>query len=122
LPPHVFAIDDVSHDWLFPRMTAAVHHGGAGTVGAAARAGVPSVVIPFLMDQFFWGWRLHKIGVAPKPIPHKKILAENLTRAVTEALENRRLRDRAAELGAAIRDEDGSAEAAQFIEDVGARR
>jgi UDP:flavonoid glycosyltransferase YjiC (YdhE family) len=116
LPSNVFAIDDIPHDWLFPKMAVAVHHGGAGTVGAAARAGTPSVVIPFLMDQFFWGWRLNKLGAAPKPIPHKKMSAEKLAHAVTEALRNQKLRGRVAELAAAARNEDGLTVAAEFIE------
>jgi sterol 3beta-glucosyltransferase len=122
LPANVLAIDSVPHNWLFPKMAAAVHHGGAGTAGAAARAGIPSVIVPFLMDQFFWGWRLNKLGVAPKPLPHAKISAEKLSHAVTEALTNRKLRERAAELGAAVRAEDGLTVAAEFIEGTTFRR
>jgi sterol 3beta-glucosyltransferase len=64
LPPDVFVLGDTPHDWLFPRTGAIVHHGGAGTSHAAARAGVPSVVVPFAGDQFFWSDRLVKAGVA----------------------------------------------------------
>jgi sterol 3beta-glucosyltransferase len=68
------------------------------------------------MDQFFWGWRLNKLGAAPKPIPHKKMSAEKLAHAVTEALSNQKLRGRVAELAAAVRNEDGLTVAAEFIE------
>ena len=122
LPRNVFAVDAVPHDWLFPRMAAAVHHGGAGTVAAAARAGIPSVVTPFLMDQFFWGWRLHKLGVAPKPLPHKTLSVAKLSNAVAKALSDQKLRERAAELGAAILDEDGSRTAGEFIEGANIKR
>ena len=54
----VFAIDHVPHDWLFPRVELAVHHGGAGTTAAAIRAGIPSVVVPFFGDQNYWAWCL----------------------------------------------------------------
>ena len=47
----VFFVDDVPHSWLFPRMAAVVHHGGAGTTGAGFRAGVPSLIAPFAGDQ-----------------------------------------------------------------------
>jgi UDP:flavonoid glycosyltransferase YjiC (YdhE family) len=53
--PNVYVIDDVPHDWLFARCRAVCHHGGAGTTSAGLRAGLPTVVVPFFGDQFFWG-------------------------------------------------------------------
>ena len=50
---NVFLIEDVPHDWLFCRVSAVVHHGGAGTTAVAMAAGKPSVVVPFFGDQFF---------------------------------------------------------------------
>jgi UDP:flavonoid glycosyltransferase YjiC (YdhE family) len=64
LPPGVFVLGDTPHDWLFPRLALVVHHGGAGTSHAAARAGVPSVVVPFAGDQFFWARRMAERGIA----------------------------------------------------------
>ena len=42
---------------------------GAGTTGAGLRAGVPAVVVPFAMDQGFWGSRVAALGVGPPPVP-----------------------------------------------------
>jgi sterol 3beta-glucosyltransferase len=53
LPDTVFIVDSISHSWLFPRVAAVVHHGGAGTTAAGLRAGVPAIVIPFFGDQPF---------------------------------------------------------------------
>lgn len=64
LPSNFFVIGDTPHDWLFPRCALVVHHGGAGTAHAAARAGVPSVILPFAGDQFFWARRLEELGAA----------------------------------------------------------
>lgn len=61
-------IDEAPHDWLLPRVVAAVHHGGIGTVAAALRPGVPQVVRPFLDGQPFWADRLHRLGVSPNPL------------------------------------------------------
>src|SRR5258708_9892738 len=69
LPDSVLAIEPCPHDWLFPRVAAAVHHGGAGTTAAALRAGVPSVVVPFFADQPFWAWRGSAPGAGPPPPP-----------------------------------------------------
>jgi UDP:flavonoid glycosyltransferase YjiC (YdhE family) len=107
LPDHVFMIDDVPHDWLFPQMAAVVHHGGAGTTAAGLRAGVPAVIVPFFADQPFWGNRVAALNVGPKPILHRQLSVERLTQAMNEATHNPEMRRRAAALGVAIRAEDG---------------
>jgi sterol 3beta-glucosyltransferase len=53
LPREIFSIDWVPFDWLFPRVAAVVHHGGAGTTAAGLRAGRPTIIVPFFLDQFF---------------------------------------------------------------------
>jgi vancomycin aglycone glucosyltransferase len=57
------AIGDVDHEKLFPRVAMAVHHGGAGTTSAAARAGTAQVVVPHMYDQFYWAHRVRALGV-----------------------------------------------------------
>ena len=64
LPDSIFRVDSVPHDWLFPRVAAVVHHGGAGTTAAGLRAGLPTVIVPFTVDQPFWGWRVHELDPA----------------------------------------------------------
>ncbi len=71
LPGEVFVTGAVPHDWLFPRMAAVVHHGGAGTTGAGLRAGVPSIIVPGANDQPFWGRRVEALGAGPAPIPRR---------------------------------------------------
>src|SRR5690606_20447509 len=73
LPESVFPIESAPHDWLFPRVAAVVHHGGAGTTAAGLRVGKPTVVCPFFGDQPFWGRRIFELGVGPEPIPQKKL-------------------------------------------------
>lgn len=116
LPSHVFAIDEAPHDWLFPRMAAIIHHAGAGTTGAALRAGKPSVAVPFLLDQFFWAWRLHEIGVAPKTVPYRKLTAETLGTALTEALSDEAIQAKATALNEKVRAENGVDKAIAIIE------
>lgn len=107
----VFFADSLPHEWLFPRMAAVVHHGGAGTTGTALRAGVPSVVVPFTMDQPFWGSRVEALGAGPKPIPRKSLTEQRLADALRAATGDAPMRERAAALGAQLRAEDGVAEA-----------
>jgi UDP:flavonoid glycosyltransferase YjiC (YdhE family) len=113
--PNVYFLDSAPHSWLFPCMSAIVHHGGAGTTAAGLRAGVPSVIVPHIADQFFWGKRLAGLGVAAQPIPRKKLTADKLAAGIHAALDPA-MRARAAELGAKIRAEDGVGNAVRLIE------
>ncbi|MBZ0297475.1 MAG: glycosyltransferase, partial [Anaerolineae bacterium] len=72
LPETIFKLDQAPHDWLFPRMSAVVHHGGAGTTAAGLRAGRPTIICTFIADQPFWGQRVHALGAGSKPIPQKQ--------------------------------------------------
>ena len=67
MPDYALEIEAAPHDWLFPRMRAVVHHGGAGTTAAGLRAGVPAQVLPFFGDQPYWGERIAALGVGPAP-------------------------------------------------------
>jgi sterol 3beta-glucosyltransferase len=111
-------INDVPHHWLFPQMAAVVHHGGAGTTGAALRSGVPSIVVPFSFDQHFWGDRVAKMGVGPRPLPYPKLTAQSLAAAITQAIGDPGMRERAAGLGANIQQEQGTAQALEHIHRV----
>ncbi len=114
LPANVHLLADTPHGWLFPRPMLAIYHGGAGTAHAVARAGVPSVVVPFAGDQFFWADRLQKLGAAPAPVPAKGLSADRLARAIGEATSNAP-RASAATLAASIAREDGLGEAVTAI-------
>jgi UDP:flavonoid glycosyltransferase YjiC (YdhE family) len=103
----VFVAESVPHEWLFPRMSAVVHHGGAGTTAAGFRSGVPAIVVPFTMDQPFWASRVAALGAGPTPIPRKRLTVQALADALRVATNDRAMRERAATLGALIREEDG---------------
>jgi len=115
LPDHIYAVESAPHEWLFPRVAAVVHHGGAGTTAAGLRAGVPSVIIPFFADQPYWGWRIHALGVGPKPIMRKELTAKRLAEAITRTVADEEMRRHAAELGEQIRAEDGIGTAVAII-------
>jgi UDP:flavonoid glycosyltransferase YjiC (YdhE family) len=117
-PDSVFMLDGAPFSWLFPRVAAVVHHGGAGTTAAGLRAGVPSVVIPFFGDQPYWGQRVADLGVGPAPIPRQKLTAERLAQAITAAVGDPAMQQRAAELGARIRAEDGIARAVAVVQQL----
>jgi UDP:flavonoid glycosyltransferase YjiC (YdhE family) len=111
----ILVVDAVPHDWLFPRVAAVVHHGGAGTTGAGLRAGKPTVICPFVGDQSFWGWRVAALGAGPQPIPQLRLTAERLAEAIHTAVTDAKMQERAAALGAIIRVENGVERAATYI-------
>jgi sterol 3beta-glucosyltransferase len=118
LPSTVIAVRDVPHEWLLPRMRAIVHHGGAGTTGAALRAGVPSIVVPLGFDQPFWGRRVYALGVGPRPISRRRLTASWLAQAIQTATTDGAMRARAADLGTALRAEHGVEVAVAEIEAI----
>lgn len=116
LPETVLMVDHVPHDWLFPQMAAAVHHGGAGTTGASLRAGIPTLIIPHFADQPFWGERVRKLGVGPAPIPKKRVTAAALAAGIRAAVADPVMQERARQLGRQIQAEDGVTQAVALIE------
>jgi sterol 3beta-glucosyltransferase len=116
IPEDIFILESAPHSWLFPRMAAVVHHGGAGTTAAGLKAGVPSILIPFSNDQFAWGRRVYELGVASKPIPRKKLTAENLSEAIRSVFTDE-IRTAARQLGFKIQSENGAEKAARIISD-----
>jgi sterol 3beta-glucosyltransferase len=112
---HIHVIEGAPHAQLFPLISACVHHGGAGTTGAALREGKPSVICPFFGDQPFWGRRIEALGVGPAPIDIRKMKTASLAAAIRAVTGNDIMRRRAMELGARIRREDGVATAIGFL-------
>lgn len=115
LPDNIFLLDSAPHDWLFPKMAAIVHHGGAGTTAAALRAGVPSVVVPFFGDQPFWGDRVYQLGTSPAPIPKAKLTVERLVAAITTAVADVNMRKQAKVIANEIQVEDGVKQAVAIL-------
>jgi sterol 3beta-glucosyltransferase len=120
LPANVLRIAHVPHDWLFPKMSTVVHHGGAGTTHAAARAGVPAVVLPFAADQFFWAKRLEALGVAPPMLAHRELNPVRLSERL-EAARSDGMRERARQVAMAMSTENGVANAVERIDAWGER-
>lgn len=115
LPGNFFVTGDTPHDWLFPKTSLVIHHGGSGTSHSACRAGVPSVVVPFAGDQFFWADRLRNAGVAARVPSGKSLQIADLAQSIAIA-ESEPVRLRARTLGKQMRAETGVANAVSAIE------
>lgn len=103
---NIFPIEYIPHDWLYKRVKAAIHHGGAGTTSASLHAGIPTIAMPLAIDQFFWGERIQKLG-AGLSIPQRKLNEQNLAQAITEILNNKEMGTKAKAISNALNKEDG---------------
>lgn len=79
-------IDDVNHEKLLPRVAAIVHHGGAGTTTAAARAGIAQVIIPHNYDQFYWAHRVQQLGVGVSGLTRNELTSDRLVEVLRRSL------------------------------------
>ncbi|EYF08199.1 glycosyltransferase [Chondromyces apiculatus] len=121
LPDTFFQIDSAPHDWLFPRVAAVVTHGGAGSVAASLRAGRPTLVVPHMSDQIYWGRRVAELQLGPSPIPRPRLRADRLAEAIA-LTSDPAIRRNAEAMGAKIRAEDGVTTAVDAIEGIIAAR
>jgi sterol 3beta-glucosyltransferase len=115
LPDTVYCIESVPFEWLFPKVSAVIHHGGAGTTATGLQAGIPTITVPSFMDQPFWGQRVADLGVGPLPIPLKRLSVSEVEDAINIVLQDEDMRHRATELGAQLKTEEGIAAAVEVI-------
>ena len=113
---NIFCTEYVPHQWLFPKASCVVHHGGAGTTASVCRAKVPSVVVPHIGDQFYWGKRLLDLGVAPRSLPRRNLTAKRLAQRIEKVLETPTMKERTRALGTQMESEDGLTTAVEMIE------
>lgn len=115
-------VEEVPYDLLFPRVSMVVHHGGIGTMAAAAKAGVPQAAFPFMADQFMNRIEMIKIGISPQTASFKKLSARHLIRVITEGLTDTRYREKAVEIAGKINDHEGTELTAGVIARIGLRK
>lgn len=111
----VMFIEAAPHSWLFPQVSAVVHHGGCGTTAAGLLAGKPNIICPFFGDQPLWGRQVERLGVGPSPIPQKRLTVESICHAIDTVMNDSTMRENAAALGRRLREENGTSNAVAFI-------
>ena len=109
-------VDEVPHPLLFTRLAAVVHHGGSGTTATAALAGVPQIIVPHILDQYYWGERVYRCGLGPKPLRRSQLTAERLAKAISECVSGQRYYGRASEIAEALKKQDSRRLAVAYIE------
>jgi sterol 3beta-glucosyltransferase len=117
----VHVVDDLPHDRILPGVAGVVHHGGAGTTGRGLVHGRPTLALPVMGDQFFWGHRLRSLGAGPEPLPLAKVDRRSLADRLRGLVSDRSYQARARAVGDRLRGEDGAGLAASWVERFAAR-
>ena len=102
----IFFIKKYPHLKLFPNMAAVIHHGGAGTTATTAISGVPQIIIPHILDQYYWGNQVYRAKLGPRPIWRSKLTSEKLAGAIRECQSNETIRQKAREAASIIKQQD----------------
>lgn len=118
--PQILTLDEAPHDLLFPRVSAVVHHGGAGTTAAGLRAGRPTLVAPVLGDQAFWGQRVAALGAGPEPVALRKLTVPVLADRLRQLVVDPQFSRQAAAVADRLRQEDGTGTAVRVLENIAA--
>jgi vancomycin aglycone glucosyltransferase len=112
----VLTVDNVPHSLIFPKVAAALHHGGAGTTTAAARAGVPQVLLPHILDQYYWAHRVEVLGLGPRALPIERVTFEALCDRISLAINDPLIRERVNRLAPAVAARNGVTAAVEHLE------
>jgi sterol 3beta-glucosyltransferase len=117
--PNIFYADYIPFTWLFRQVSAVVHHGGAGTISLALRAGKPTWVMGFGVDQVFRGTQAHELGVGPEPIQigSKEMTLEVITERLQD-LTKEQYEIKAKEVAKKLKKENGCIKACDIIEKI----
>jgi sterol 3beta-glucosyltransferase len=118
LPPFIKMIGHAPHGWLFNQASLIIHHGGVGTTAACLRAGVPSIVVPWMIDQPAWGNLTMQHGTTSAVIPQRELSVEGLSTAICHTFDRyEHYQQRAQAVAAILQSEGGAKSAAQRIGD-----
>lgn len=117
-PDNVYIVNEIPYQWIMKQVSCVIHHCGMGTTAEVLQSGIPSIPVPHMIDQFAWAKRIHSIGVSTKPISRKELTAQSLANAITEAVSNTQIKDKAKAISEQINSENGIADAVRAIEDA----
>lgn len=114
----IFFIGRHPHQPLFQHCAAVVHHGGAGTTHAATLSGCPSIVVPFMDEQLFWGYQLQRARLATTPLPAKRATAQQLAKRIQIVLSSADMAKQALYAKQTLQPTQGVANAVALIENA----
>jgi UDP:flavonoid glycosyltransferase YjiC (YdhE family) len=119
LPENIIRVGTVPHSWLFKYAYCVIHHGGFGTTASTIKAGVPSIVIPHVLDQYYWGNKVYELKLGPAPLKSKDLSQKKLLNAISTLKKNyTEISNNAKLLSKQIQTEDGLEKTIRLINDM----
>ena len=115
---NIFFIKNYPHEYLFPKMAAIIHHGGAGTTATAALSGKPQVIVPHILDQYYHGHKVFKSGFGSAPIMRSKLNAKRMIDALSFCFSNPEIQQKAKQIAQSIHPENSLHKAVRTIEET----
>ncbi len=112
----ILYVDELPFDLLFPKLAAAIYHGGTGTMAAIARAGIPQAAFPFMADQFANRDNIFKLGIGPKTCNFKEMTFESISTAINECINNNTYKNNAMDLSNKLKISNGTEQTILLIE------
>ena len=114
---NIFRIEGViPHRLFFPYCSGIIHHGGTGTTHSAARAGRPQLITPIILDQFYWGQRVHELALGPSVVKIKGITEETLEIKILDLVTNSLYQQNAKAMSKLLEEEGGLIKTCEYIE------
>ena len=108
----------IPHHLIFPHCDAVIHHGGSGTTHSVARAGVPQLITPLLLDQPYWAYRVQVLGLGPARVKIAKVSEEELEEKMSDLVTNPDYKKNAAAVAEQIKSEKGIEKLCDYIESL----
>jgi len=102
----VYFVSNIPYEWIFPKMYAVIHHGGAGTTHLEIKYGCAAMIIPHFMDQFLWNDMICGLGIGPKGVKVSRITTKNLEPKVLELLNTKSFKEKSVQIGHQMKQED----------------
>lgn len=87
-PANILFVKNIPYDWIFSKMYAVVHHGGAGTTHTALKYGCPSLVVSHILDQPYWSKTISDLRLGPVGLSIKKLSKEKFELKLLDLLQN----------------------------------
>lgn len=85
---NIHFVSNLPYDWIFPKTYAVIHHGGSGTTHTALKYACPSLIIPHILDQFFWNKIVSKLHLGPKGMSIKNLSEKNFECKLLDLVNN----------------------------------
>jgi len=85
---NILFVNNIPYDWVFSKMYAIVHHGGSGTIHTALKYACPSLVVPHILDQFYWSKTISGMHLGPEGISIKNLDENIFERRLLDLMNN----------------------------------